>query len=98
MDGHRQKPGRRRRRKSRSEPRTGVAAPVMIVARRPDSPPPTRARGRHVAASAAPARAAVIEPEQSPLPPKSRPERIEDAPRRAARIVQLPTGEADEKE
>lgn len=99
MDGQRQKSGwgRRRRRKSqRNEPRA-APEPVLIAARRPDSPRLIKAGGRAIAASAAPKR-----------PRQERPETIaEDAPaktpkpdmpRRTARIVQLGAGVLDDRE
>lgn len=100
MDGQRQKSGwgRRRRRKSqRNEPRA-APEPVLIAARRPDSPRLIKAKGRAIAASAAPKRpsqerAETIPPEAAPAkPPKA------DTPRRTARIVQLGAGIPDDRE
>ena len=101
MDGQRQRSGggRRRRRKARSEPRA-AAEPVLIAARRPDSPflHTRKGRGRSVAASAAPSalpnlRAApALEVEKIPEKPP------EEAPRRVARIVKAGGADLDERE
>lgn len=55
MDGQRQRSGggRRRRRKAKAEPKA-PAEPVLIVARRPDSPLLSKPSNRNIAASAQP--------------------------------------------
>ncbi len=55
MDGQRQRSGggRRRRRKAKAEPKAPVE-PVLIVARRPDSPLLSKLSNRNIAASAQP--------------------------------------------
>lgn len=93
---HRSGAGRRRRRKQRSSEQRAPVEPILIAARRPNSPlvarapaaisaapkPPKGSEGRKLAeAEAKPAR---VEPEA--------------APRRAARIVQIPRADADEQE
>ena len=103
MDGQRQRSGggRRRRRRGRTEARP-AAEPVMIAARRPNSPLLARPTRRSVVASASPgskaaaALAAATATPEEPVAPK--PVKAEPAPRRAARIVQLPRGDADERE
>lgn len=103
MDGQRQRSGggRRRRRRARNEPRP-VAEPVLIAARRPDSPllKTKKTRGRSVAASASPSSrrgsraeaesrdAVPLEPVVAPIGPQ----------RRAARIVRPASETLDERE
>lgn len=99
MDGQRQKSGwgrGRRRRSQRAEPRA-VKEPVLIVARRPDSPRLVKAPKRAVAASAVPKKAreersVAPEPEVPPAPAKA------EVPRRTARIVQMGGSSVDERE
>ncbi len=100
MQGQRQKPkgGRQRRSKSRTESRA-PADPILIAARRPNSPLiATASSHRSVAASARPSQKAPTrarglaerdQPGRRPQPP---------AERRAARIVQLNGGNADANE
>lgn len=101
MDGQRQRSGngRKRRRRSRGEPRV-PAEPVMIAARRPNSPLINNKTNGHdksvVAASASPARADSAagngERRQEAIRPAA------PAPKRSARIVQVPTNVGDERE
>jgi hypothetical protein len=114
MDGqrHRSGNGRRRRRKSRSEPRANVE-PIMIAARRPNSPLlATNERGL-ASASASPARRGwgSPSPEQKPVQPNGSHQAVV-APNgsngeaavavvrreRSARIVQVTRGDADVRE
>jgi hypothetical protein len=69
MDGqrHRSGNGRRRRRKSRSEPRAHVE-PILIAARRPNSPLIATSERGVAAASAAPARRGWTGPAPEPKP------------------------------
>lgn len=99
MDGQRQKSGwgrRRRRKSSRKEPKV-VVEPVLIAARRPDSPRLIKAPGRAVAASAAPRKP---RPDRVAPDPGASPEKAPraEAPRRSARIVQLGSGTPDDRE
>jgi hypothetical protein len=98
MDGQRQRSGggRKRRRKARSEPRA-AAEPVLIAARRPDSPllQPRKGRGRSIAASATPA----VRPLASAVAAApTAPSAVEEAPRRTARIVTASNGSLDDRE
>lgn len=100
MDGQRQKSGwgRRRRRKSqRKEPRA-APEPVLIAARRPDSPRLIKAAGRAIAASAAPKRPRQERVETTPEETTPAKATKPDVPRRAARIVQLGAGVLDDRE
>jgi hypothetical protein len=97
MDGQRQKsgPGRGRRRKPRSAERTVKAEPVLIAARRPDSPLIAKVPRKKIAASAVPRRTGEtrsVEPAEVPPAPTPEPAR------RAARIVKLGGGAADDRE
>lgn len=101
MQGQRQKPGggRRRRRRSKAETKT-QGAPILIAARRPDSPLLSRVSGRAVAASAQPKK---LRPERGPeVAAESRlnsePTEAAERPRRVARIVQVSTVVLDERE
>lgn len=95
MDGQQRRAsgGRKRRRsKSKAEPKTKVE-PVLIVARRPDSPRLTKGMGRAVAASAQPKRVrsgvipeAAAALEMAPVSPAEA-DRAVDKPRRVARIA-----------
>jgi hypothetical protein len=89
MDAQRQKSsgGRRRRRKARSEPRNNVA-PILIAARRPNSPILSDNGRKMAAASAAPARPAAQKKQRT----------VEGSQKRVARIVQLSERERDERE
>lgn len=99
MEGHRHNAagGRRRKRtKARSGPRA-AAEPLMIVARRPNSPLLVKPKSRTIAASAAP------KPEQQAKPlellegdPRRRRDAVKD--RSSARIVQRSVGEYDARE
>ncbi len=99
MEGHRQNAagGRRRKRtKARSGPR-GAAEPLMIVARRPNSPLLVKPKSRAIAASAAPK----PEPLAKPLEllegdPRKRRDAVKD--RSSARIVQRSVAEYDARE
>jgi hypothetical protein len=97
MDGQRQKSGwgRGRRRKPRSAERPVKAEPVLIAARRPDSPLIAKVPRKKIAASAVPRRAgeaAVVEPAEAPPAP------LPEPARRAARIVKVGGGETDARE
>jgi hypothetical protein len=96
MDQQRQGSGgnRRRRRKHRGEPRANVE-PVMIAARRPNSPLLSNGNSRSpIAASASPTQR--LSRDEAVAPPPQ-PARSSDAPpRRAARIVKVPGGPADD--
>jgi len=98
MEQQRQGPGgnRRRRRKHRSEPRANPE-PVLIAARRPNSPLLQRVNGRPpIVASAAP----TPKPDRARSPDDgAKPGRPSEPPqRRTARIVQAPGGPSDEAE
>lgn len=103
MDGQRQRSGRRRRRKKGANGSNGKTEPVVVAARRPNSPVIIQTRKSAVAASA------------TPDGPKSngsrRPEDERDKgangrsngaerhkPRRSARIVSLPSRDEDARE
>lgn len=98
MDGQRQRSVRRRRRKTRAETREKSEV-ILIAARRPNSPASANARGRTgIAASASPhqtKKAGLVAslPYAAPSPSRPAPE-----PRRAARIITLPTGSSDQLE
>jgi hypothetical protein len=97
MDAQRQKSGggRRRRRKARAEPRTN-AEPVLIAARRPNSPKLGDNGRKLVAASAAPARPAAPKQSQNEAAkPKRHPA---EGHKRSARIIQVAQTERDERE
>jgi hypothetical protein len=95
MYQQRQKPGggRRRRRKQRSSEPRGAVEPILIAARRPNSPVVARAPA---AMSAAPksARPVLVKPENGKA------ERAEPEPvqRRTARIVQVTRASTDDRE
>jgi hypothetical protein len=95
MDGQRQKAngGRRRRRRSKSEPKP-QAAPVLIAARRPDSPLLAKGSSRSIAASAQPKKLNEESPKSAPQarPPAA----TADKPRRVARIAEARTVVMDE--
>lgn len=97
MDGQRQRSGggRRRRRRSRAEPT--AAEPVMIAARRPNSPLLTRPGRRALAASVAPSngKAALVSDAVAPAPA---PAESPSPPRRVARIVTAGRTEVDDSE
>ena len=98
MDGQRQRSGwgRGRRRKPRKAERSERPEPVLIAARRPDSPLIAKAPARTIAASAVPRRPKESKP---PEPVKSDVRAAMPEPvRRAARIVQLGGKEADAAE
>lgn len=97
MDGQRQRSGwgQRRRRKPRKVERTERPEPVLIAARRPDSPRILKAPPRTIAASAVPR--APKEPRQA-TESKSAPLASPEPARRSARIVQVGGKEADESE
>jgi len=96
MDGQRQRSGwGRGRRKPRKVERTDRPEPVLIVARRPDSPLITKAPARTIAASAVPR--TPREPRE-PAETKSAPIESPEPVRRSARIVQAGGKEADESE
>ena len=99
MDGQRQRSGngRKRRRRSRGEARV-PAEPVLIAARRPNSPLISKSNGpsKLVAASASPAQAEGSGNGSSQPPPSARP--AAPAPKRSARIVQLSANVGDERE
>ena len=97
MDGQRQRSGwgQRRRRKPRKVERTERPEPVLIAARRPDSPRILKAPPRTIAASAVPR--APKEPRKE-AEAKSAPALSPEPARRAARIVQVGDKEADADE
>lgn len=98
MEGQRQKSGggRRRRRKKKGNDRP-PAEPVMIAARRPNSPLLGRPKGRNaVAASAAPAQARSGSKEERKA--DEAPAEKSPPPRRAARIVSVARSDADARE
>ncbi len=99
MDGQRQRSGngRKRRRRSRGEART-QAEPVLIAARRPNSPIISKGNGqvKLVAASASPAQAETRAGNGAERPQALRP--AAPAPKRSARIVQLTSNVGDERE
>ena len=100
MDGQRQRSGngRKRRRRSRGEART-QAEPVLIAARRPNSPLISKGNGQTkslVAASASPSQAKASAGNGSERPQAARP--AAPAPKRSARIVQLSANVGDEQE
>lgn len=96
MDGQRQKSGqgRGRRRKPRSAERTVKAEPVLIAARRPDSPLIAKVPRKKIAASAVPRRTGEPKSAEPEAPPAPAPEPA----RRAARIIQVGGGAADDRE
>jgi hypothetical protein len=100
MQGQRQRPrgGRQRRSKSRTESR-GTADPILIAARRPNSPLIASASShRVVAASARPSQKPA--PQARGLVEREQPARRQHPPaeRRCARIVQPNGGDADATE
>src|SRR5260221_9671991 len=99
MDGQRQRSGwgRGRRRKPRKVERPERPEPVRIAARRPDSPLLAKAPAKTIAASAVPRRSGEALREDAPTDEKV-PAPVPEPARRAARIVQLGGGEADESE
>lgn len=98
MQGQRQKSGggRRRRRRSKSESKT-QGAPILIAARRPDSPLLSKVSGRAIAASAKPKKARPERPRDELVEVKAAAEAT-DKPRRVARIVQASTVVLDERQ
>jgi len=97
MDGHRQRSGRRRRRKTRvdAQERSEV---ILIAARRPNAPVSAAARGRiGIAASASPHRAANVGT-QATAHASASPSRPAPEPRRSARIIELNAGNSDDVE
>jgi hypothetical protein len=97
MDGQRQRSGwgRGRRRKPKKVERVERPEPVLIAARRPDSPLIAKAPARTIAASAVPR--TPREPKPEPEPTKSAPVASPE-PVRKARIVQFGGKETDERE
>jgi hypothetical protein len=98
MDTQRQKSsgGRRRRRKARNEAKNS-AEPILIAARRPNSPKLSDNGRKIAAASAAPARPPVQKKQRSNASSKQK-GRPEANHKRIARIVQVSEGERDERE
>ena len=98
MDAQRQKSGggRRRRRKARNEPRKNVE-PVLIAARRPNSPVLSDNGRKLAAASAAPANASGAQGAQNGTAGKNK-RRPAQPQKRSARIIQVAQGEHDERE
>lgn len=94
MFQQRQKPGggRRRRRKARSSEPRGTVEPILIAARRPNSPLLARAPS---ASSAAPKSVRPVKLAAEPAAPVAEPQ---PAPRRTARIVQVSKVSADDRE
>jgi hypothetical protein len=97
MDEQRQRSSRsrKRRRKPQSKVRS-VSEPILIAARRPNSPLLQSGKPRSAVASAAPARPANGERKSEPR--ASRPAPSEPPPKRSARIVQVVRGGSDELE
>ncbi|HEX4338567.1 MAG TPA: hypothetical protein VH062_21830 [Polyangiaceae bacterium] len=97
MDGQRQRSGQGRghRRKPRKDERAVRPEPVMIVARRPDSPLIAKVPARTIAASAVPRAPKVV---RESTEPKSTPSAAPEPVRRSARIVQIGGKEADDGE
>jgi hypothetical protein len=98
MDAQRQKSsgGRRRRRKARAEPRANPE-PILIAARRPNSPKLSDNGRRLVAASAAPARPASQKKAQAEAASSAKHQAAANQ-KRSARIVQITEGERDERD
>lgn len=98
MEGQRQKAGggRRRRRKKKSEPKA-KAEPVMIVARRPDSPRILKVSNRSIAASAQPKNGRAGK-QRSDEDKKRADDEARDKPRRAARIIEAKKSEMTDEE
>jgi hypothetical protein len=99
MDGQRQKPNGSRRRRKRSntdsKPQTG---PVLIAARRPDSPLLSKVPQRNIAASARPKKPTSQTTNESMAPARPLAAPPAERPRRVARIVQARTVVLDEAE
>ncbi len=98
MDAQRQKSGggRRRRRKARNEPRKNTE-PVLIAARRPNSPVLSDNGRKLAAASAAPSNASGSPGAQNGTAGKDK-RRLAQPQKRSARIIQVAQGEHDERE
>jgi len=96
MDGQRQRSGwgRGRRRKPKKVERAERPEPVLIAARRPDSPLLAKAPARTIAASAVPRTPREPQAVETKSAPAASPEPV----RRSARIVQFGGKEADESE
>ncbi|MBN1612523.1 MAG: hypothetical protein JW940_38185 [Polyangiaceae bacterium] len=98
MDGHRQRSGRRRRRKTRADAQERSEV-VLIAARRPNAPVSVAARGRiGIAASASPHRAANVGTQATAARTSVSPSRPAPEPRRSARIIELHAGNSDDVE
>ena len=97
IEGQRQRSsgGRRRRKKARAEPKP-KAEPVMIVARRPDSPLLMKVSNRNIAASARPKRSKELEEAKATPDGSPRDGAPGDRERRVARIIQAPTAVPDD--
>ncbi len=99
MEGQQRRAGggrRRRRNKSKSEPKS-KATPVLIAARRPDSPRLMKVTGRNIAASAQPKKAKNGVASDDKELKREKPAQV-DKPRRVARIVQAQAETPDEQE
>ncbi|HMJ15626.1 MAG TPA: hypothetical protein VK524_29620 [Polyangiaceae bacterium] len=98
MDEQRQRSGRGRRRRRKARPNSRpVSEPILIAARRPNSPLLHNEKARPAAsASAAPANGTSTEHLSQPRP--SRPPEPAAPPRRSARIVQIAGSSSDEPE
>jgi hypothetical protein len=99
MDGQRHRSDHRRgRRKPRTE-RAPRPEPVLIAARRPNSPLLAKAPPRTVAASAAPRKKADLRSDEEPAKAleEIRPKPVPEPVRRAARIITLGGGAQDER-
>ncbi len=99
MDGQRQRSGggRRRRRRAKAESKE-QRVPVLIAARRPDSPLLAKVSNRAIAASAQPKKNKPDRHRDAGKPQSDGVKLVEDKPRRVARIAQAPTVVLDEKE
>ncbi|MBN2197568.1 MAG: hypothetical protein JW751_32615 [Polyangiaceae bacterium] len=107
MDGQRQRPGGRRRRRKQRDEGHAAPEPVLIAARRPNSPLPQRSPGRGMFTTT-PSPAPTPNPLQREVSEASHESAGQDgsttdrenkpAPRREARIVKLAPAAADERE
>ncbi len=101
MEEQRQKAngGRRRRRRSKNDSKPkGQAMPVLIAARRPDSPRLMKVSNRSIAASAQPKRKSADRPAESQTQEQDTRPSTEDKPRRVARIAQASVAVLDEQQ
>ena len=98
IEGQRQRSGggKRRKKRARPEPKAKVE-PVLIVARRPDSPLLMKVSNRNIAASARPKKAKDgAEPASAEAEDSPRDASAADRDRRVARIIKAPTTVPDD--